>query len=99
MVTSLAVFDAQGDMSSHAPVPMPRRRSKPEPVAEIFGRAVRSRREEQGWTLEQLGERMGRPDGKYLGEVERGFHSPTITTAKQIADALDVTLAELVRAI
>lgn len=75
---------------------MPRRRSEPEPVAEIFGRAVRSRREKHGWTLEQLGERMGRPDGKYLGEVERGFHSPTITTAKQIADALDTSLADLV---
>lgn len=39
---------------------------------------------------------MGRPDGKYLGEVERGFHSPTLTTAKEIADALEVPLAELV---
>jgi len=39
---------------------------------------------------------MGRTDGRYLGEVERGFHSPTITTAKQIADALDVRLADLV---
>jgi transcriptional regulator with XRE-family HTH domain len=35
-------------------------------------------------------------DAKYLGEVERGWHSPTITTAKRIADALDVPLAELV---
>jgi transcriptional regulator with XRE-family HTH domain len=75
---------------------MPRRRTEPEPVAEIFGKAVRDHREERGWTLEQLGERMGRPDGKYLGEVERGFHSPTITTAKQIADALEVRLGELV---
>ncbi len=39
---------------------------------------------------------MGRPDGKYLGEIERGFHSPTITTAKQIADALEVRLVDLV---
>lgn len=75
---------------------MPRRRTEPEPVAEIFGREVRERRENRGWTLEQLGERMGRPDGKYLGEVERGFHSPTITTAKQIADALEMNLADLV---
>lgn len=74
----------------------PRRRTEPEPVAEIFGTAVRSRREERGWTLEQLGKQMGRPDGKYLGEVERGFHSPTIMTAKQIADALEVRLADLV---
>jgi hypothetical protein len=39
---------------------------------------------------------MGRPDGKYLGEVERGFHSPTITTAKEIADALELKLVDLV---
>ena len=39
---------------------------------------------------------MGRPDGKYLGEVERGYHSPTITTAKAIADALEIPLADLV---
>ena len=75
---------------------MPRRRSDPEPVAQIFGNAVRSARKQRGWTIEDLGSRMGRPDGKYLGEVERGFHSPTITTAKEIADALELRLADLV---
>ncbi len=34
-------------------------------------------------------------DAKYLGEIERGWHAPTIPTAKRIADALGVTLAEL----
>ena len=62
----------------------------------MFGDAVRRERKELGLTLEQLGERFGRPDGKYLGEIERGFHSPTITMAKQIADALDLPLATLV---
>ncbi|MFN8113178.1 MAG: helix-turn-helix transcriptional regulator [Solirubrobacterales bacterium] len=75
---------------------MPRYRRDPEPVAKLFGEAVRAEREEQGLTLEQLGERMGNPDGKYLGELERGFHSPTLTTAKRIADALDVKLTKLV---
>lgn len=36
-------------------------------------------------------------DAKYLGEVERGWHSPTIGTAKRIAEALETSLAELVR--
>jgi len=36
-------------------------------------------------------------DAKYLGEIERGWHSPTIPTAKRIADALDVTLSELLK--
>ena len=75
---------------------MPRWRDDPEPLAKLFGDAVRAQRNRHGWTLEQLGERMGRPDGKYLGEIERGFHSPTLTTAMQIADALEVRLGELI---
>lgn len=35
-------------------------------------------------------------DPKYLGELERGWHAPTIPTAKRIADALEAPLAELV---
>lgn len=75
---------------------MPRRRREPDPVAEVFGAAVRAERKRLGWTLEELGDKMGRPDGKYVGEIERGFHSPTITMAKRIADALKVPLAALV---
>ena len=41
--------------------------------------------------------RLPTMDPKYLGETERGWHSPTISTAKRIADALDATLAELIR--
>ncbi len=76
---------------------MPRRRRDPDPVAQIFGAAVRAERNRRGWTLEELGSKMDRPDGKYVGEIERGFHSPTITMAKRIANALDVPLALLVR--
>ncbi len=36
-------------------------------------------------------------DAKYLGEIERGWHAPSIPTAKRIADALDVTLAQLTK--
>jgi transcriptional regulator with XRE-family HTH domain len=78
---------------------MPRRRRDPDPVAQVFGAAVRTERDRLGWTLEELGDRMGRPDGKYVGEVERGWHSPTLTMAKRIADALGVPLAKLVRAL
>lgn len=68
-------------------------------MAKLFGDAIRRERTKRSWTQEDLGARMGRPDGKYLGEVERGFHSPTITTAKQIADALEVKLVDLVKEI
>jgi transcriptional regulator with XRE-family HTH domain len=61
-----------------------------------FGAAVRERRQERGETLEAVARRLARMDAKYLGEIERGWHSLSITTAKCIADALDVSLAVLV---
>jgi hypothetical protein len=36
-------------------------------------------------------------DPRYLGEIELGWHAPTIPTAKRIAEALDITLADLVQ--
>lgn len=90
------MFDAYGPCPLASSVSVTRHRTEPEPVAKVFGDAVRRERKELGLTLEQLGERLGRPDGKYLGEIERGFHSPTITMAKQIADALGLPLAMLV---
>jgi Helix-turn-helix len=44
---------------------------------------------------EQVAHRIARMDAKYLGEIERGWHAPSISTAKRIADAPAVTLAEL----
>ena len=73
------------------------RRSRADPTAQAFGAAVRKVRQERGETLEQVAHRLGRLDAKYLGEIERGWHSTTITTAKRIADALEVELADLVR--
>lgn len=99
MVASAFLFDAYRTCPPVRSSFMPRRRTEPEPVAKLFGDAVREKRRERSWTQEDLGARMGRPDGKYLGEVERGFHSPTITTAKQIADALEVRLVDLVKEI
>lgn len=90
------VFDSRAICPAELDAVVPRYRDAPEPIALVFGTAVRAARTDRGWTLEDLGSRMGRPDGKYLGEVERGFHSPTITTAKMIADALEVRLADLV---
>ena len=75
---------------------MARRRRDPEPVAQRFGEAVRAERERRGWTLEQLGERMDSAHGKYLGEVERGFHSPHPHDGERIADALEMPLSKLV---
>lgn len=73
------------------------RRTQADPVSRKFGEAARRVRRERGETLEQVAHRIDRMDEKYLGELERGWHSPTIPTAKRIADALEVPLAELMR--
>ncbi len=80
---------------------MPRRGEVRDPVAQAFGSAIRSRRESQELTLEDLAGKLhtlgGKMDPRYLGEIELGWHSPTIITAKRIADALGVPLANLVK--
>jgi transcriptional regulator with XRE-family HTH domain len=73
------------------------RRARADAVARSFGEAVRRVRQKRGETLEDVARRLGRMDSKYLGELERGWHAPTLSTAKRIADALGVPLAELVR--
>lgn len=89
---------------------MPRRRADPDPTALAFGQAVRRERQAQKRTLEDVAAQIpavsrnkdgkGLPtamDPKYLGELEAGWFSPSITTAKLIADALGVPLTDLVR--
>jgi ribosome-binding protein aMBF1 (putative translation factor) len=76
---------------------VPRRGDKPEPLAKAFGEAVRTARGDR--TLVDVAHRIPNMDPKYLGEIELGWHSPTIVTAKRIANALEVPLAELARAI
>lgn len=71
------------------------RRTVADPVAQQFGAAVREARRQRGETLEQVSHRIARMDAKYLGEIERGWHAPSIPTAKRIADALEMTLAKL----
>jgi ribosome-binding protein aMBF1 (putative translation factor) len=73
------------------------RRGLADPIAQEFGAAIRTARTERCETLDQVANRIENMDAKYLGEIERGWHAPTISTAKRIADALDVPLRELVR--
>jgi ribosome-binding protein aMBF1 (putative translation factor) len=73
------------------------RRTAADPTAKRFGLAVREARRDRGETLDDVAHRIPRMDAKYLGEIERGWHAPTLPTAKRIADALDVALADLVR--
>lgn len=73
------------------------RRTDANPVARKFGKAVRVARERRKETLEEVARRIPTMDAKYLGEIERGWHEPRIGTAKRIAEALELRLADLVR--
>jgi transcriptional regulator with XRE-family HTH domain len=73
------------------------RRGQADPIAQLLGTAIRTARTDRGETLDQVANRIETMDAKYLGEIERGWHAPTISTAKRIADALEIPLWELVR--
>ncbi len=85
------------------------RRQKADAASQAFGKNVRRLRDEQGLSIEALAGKImthsradGTPtpmDAKSLGEVERGWYSPTLGLAKKIADALGVGLDDLVRGI
>src|SRR5205807_261313 len=84
----------QCSLSARRSVP---RRTHADQTAKHFGAAVRRARQQRAETLEQVAHRIARMDAKYLGEIERGWHSPSISTAKRIADALHTPLGELLR--
>jgi transcriptional regulator with XRE-family HTH domain len=64
--------------------------------AEKFGAVVRTLREKRGLTQEQLAERA-EMSATYLGFIERGDNVPTLIIILQIASALGVRPAELLR--
>jgi transcriptional regulator with XRE-family HTH domain len=68
-------------------------------VSRKLGEAIREAREGRGETLDQVAHRIPRMDAKYLGEIERGWHSPTLPTVKRIADALGISLSGLVKSL
>jgi transcriptional regulator with XRE-family HTH domain len=84
------------------------RRQKADSASQAFGKNVRQVREEKGLSIEEVAGRittrsrakLPKPvpmDAKSLGEIERGWYSPTLGLAKKIADALEVPLTSLLR--
>jgi transcriptional regulator with XRE-family HTH domain len=59
-----------------------------------FGTAVRSKRRDLGWTLEQLSERTN-VTPNYLGRVETEKVDPSMSIALAIAQALRTPIGEL----
>lgn len=69
----------------------------PAPEAEVFGATVRRLREERKpLTQEQLAHAAGLTTN-YLSDIERGVKVPSLTTILQIAHALDLPAADLLR--
>jgi len=64
--------------------------------AEKFGAIVRALREKRGLTQEQLAE-LAEVSATYIGFVERGDNVPTLIIILQIASALGVSPADLLR--
>jgi transcriptional regulator with XRE-family HTH domain len=70
-------------------------RSRADPA---LGRVLRSLREERRHTQETLAHEAGLTVAS-LARIERGQANPTWTTVRSIATALDVSLADLGRAV
>lgn len=63
-------------------------------LREKFGNRIRLLRGECGLTQEQLAERAG-ISVDFLSLIERGKNSPSFDNLDDLADALDVTVAQL----
>lgn len=64
-------------------------------VAESLGRAVQVRRAELGLKRPELAKRSGL-SYPYLSEIENGMKSPSTAALEKLAEALDLSMAELV---
>lgn len=59
-----------------------------------LGRRIRILRKQRNLTQEELSERA-QISYKFLGEIERGLKNSSIKTLGKIADAMEISLAEL----
>jgi len=61
-----------------------------------FGKRIRQRRKDRGWSQEELAFRVGM-DVSYLSEVETGKKEPCLRKISDLAKSLDVTISQLMR--
>lgn len=61
-----------------------------------FGNKLRELRKKHDLSQERLADECGL-HRTYIGGVERGERNPTLTTLKRIADAMHITLDELLK--
>ncbi len=65
-------------------------------VRQLVGRNFARLRKARGLTQEEVEARSG-VSQQYLSSLERGRRNPTVITLYELARALDVTVADLVR--
>lgn len=65
------------------------------PVLVAFGRAVRAARKERGISQEALAHLSG-IDRSYMSSIERGGQNVGLMSMSRVAEALGVTLSELI---
>lgn len=84
-----------GDVTPHDDgMPISTRQSK-DPSLIALGEAIRRHREAKELSQEQLA-LLADVDRSYVGRVERGTNNAATLTLKRLANALDMTLAELI---
>ncbi|MEO8611645.1 MAG: helix-turn-helix transcriptional regulator [Chloroflexota bacterium] len=64
-------------------------------IAKIFGVVVRQMRKEKGLSQEDFAD-VCKLHRTYVGSIERGEKNVTLETASKIAEALGVSLSELI---
>jgi transcriptional regulator with XRE-family HTH domain len=67
-------------------------------ICEQFGANLHRIRRKRGFTQEELAHRVGM-DVSYLSELENGHKEPCLRKIKEISQALEVPLAQLLRGI
>jgi transcriptional regulator with XRE-family HTH domain len=64
-------------------------------LSQRFGGVVRQLREARGWSQERLAGRA-ELNRSYMGEIERATAMPSLATAAKLAQALEVSLSQLI---
>lgn len=59
-----------------------------------FGKLIATKRKELGISQEELGFRCG-VHRTYVGAIERGEKSPTLTTIEKLSEGLNISIANL----
>jgi transcriptional regulator with XRE-family HTH domain len=63
--------------------------------SERFGAVIRQLRKSRGWSQERLAADASL-NRSYMGEIERAHAIPTLATAEKLAQALEVSLSDLI---